>query len=57
MTDFAGLLIADDGGPATALTLVAPGDSGAGLDEWLLGQSERVRVEESDEADLFGMPV
>ncbi len=40
MTDFANLLLADDGGPATVLTLV----TAAGLDDWLRGQSERTRA-------------
>ncbi|PZN92079.1 MAG: aminopeptidase [Alphaproteobacteria bacterium] len=39
MTDFAALLIADDGAPATALTVVA----GTGFDDWLRGQGERTR--------------
>ena len=40
MTDFAPLLIADDGGPATALTLL----TAAGFEDWLRGQSERTRA-------------
>ncbi len=40
MTDFAALLIADDGAAATALTLV----TAAGLDAWLRDQSERTRA-------------
>jgi leucyl aminopeptidase len=40
MTEFAHLLIADDGGPATQLTLV----TAAGFDAWIGGQSERTRA-------------
>ncbi len=40
MTDFAALLIADDGGPATDLTIIAP----AGLDAWLRAQGTRART-------------
>jgi leucyl aminopeptidase len=40
LTDFAALLIADDGAAATALTLV----TAAGLDAWLRDQSERTRA-------------
>ena len=40
MTDFAPLLIADDGAPATPLTLL----TAAGFDDWLRGQSERTRA-------------
>ncbi len=40
MTDFSALLIADDGGSATPLTLVAAD----GLDAWLRDQGERTRV-------------
>ena len=40
MTDFAPLLIADDGGPATSLTLVNP----AGFDAWFAAQGERTRT-------------
>ncbi len=40
MTDFSALLIADDGAPATLLTLV----DAAGLDAWLRGQGERSRA-------------
>jgi len=40
MTEFAPLLIADDGTPATALTLV----TAAGFDDWLRSQSERTRT-------------
>ena len=40
MTDFTNMLLADDNGPATALTLV----TAAGLDDWLRGQSERTRA-------------
>ncbi|MFZ4110624.1 MAG: leucyl aminopeptidase family protein [Polymorphobacter sp.] len=40
MTDFASLLIADDGAPATQLTLL----TAAGFDDWLRGQSERTRA-------------
>ncbi|GGE21155.1 leucyl aminopeptidase [Polymorphobacter glacialis] len=40
MTDFPALLIADDGGPAKTLTLLAA----AGLDDWLCSQSERTRT-------------
>ena len=40
MTDFAALLIADDGGPATDLSLV----TAAGFDAWLGGQGERARI-------------
>ncbi len=39
MTDFATLIAADDGTPATPVTLLTT----AGLDGWLRGQSERVR--------------
>jgi leucyl aminopeptidase len=40
MTDFAALLLADDGGPATPLTLV----TAAGFEDWLLAQGERTRA-------------
>ena len=40
MTDFAALLIPDDGGAATTLTYIAA----AGLDAWLRDQSERTRA-------------
>ncbi len=40
MTDFASLLIADDGGAATPLTLL----SAAGFDAWLRDQGERSRA-------------
>ncbi|MBC7520190.1 MAG: leucyl aminopeptidase family protein, partial [Sandarakinorhabdus sp.] len=40
MTNFSDLLIADDGAPATALTLVTI----AGFDAWLRDQSERARA-------------
>ena len=40
MTDFAPLLTADDGAPATRLTLITV----AGFDDWLRGQSERTRA-------------
>lgn len=40
MTDFAALLIADDGAPATQLTLL----NAAGLDAWLRESSERTRA-------------
>jgi leucyl aminopeptidase len=40
LTDFSALLIADDGAPATLLTLI----DAAGLDEWLRGSSERARA-------------
>lgn len=40
MTDFAALLLADDGGPATPITLV----TSAGFEDWLLGQGERTRA-------------
>ncbi|MFZ4688411.1 MAG: leucyl aminopeptidase family protein [Polymorphobacter sp.] len=40
MTDFAALLMSDDGAPATLLTLLTP----ANLDAWLRDQSERTRT-------------
>jgi leucyl aminopeptidase len=40
MTDFTALLIADEGTPATHLTLL----TAAGFDDWLRGQSERTRA-------------
>ena len=40
MTEFAPLLIADDGAPATQLALL----TAAGFDDWLRGQSERTRA-------------
>ena len=40
MTDFAALLLADDGGPATPVTLV----TAAGFEDWLREQSERARA-------------
>ncbi len=40
MTDFAALILADDGGPAIELTLV----TAAGFDAWLAGQGERTRA-------------
>jgi leucyl aminopeptidase len=40
LTDFSALLIADDGAPATLLTLL----DAAGLDAWLRGQGERSRA-------------
>ncbi len=40
MTDFASLLIADDGSPATLLTLITTAD----FDGWLRNQSERTRA-------------
>jgi leucyl aminopeptidase len=40
MTDFAALLIADDGSPATDVTLV----TAAGFEAWLGGQGERTRA-------------
>jgi leucyl aminopeptidase len=40
MTDFAALLLADDGGPATPVTLV----TAAGFEDWLREQSERTRA-------------
>jgi leucyl aminopeptidase len=40
LTDFASFLLADDGGPATDLTLV----TAAGFDSWLAAQGERARA-------------
>ncbi len=40
MTDFANLLLADDGGPATPLTMLTAG----GFDDWLRGAGERARA-------------